>query len=245
VENETELNARDAWSKLIILYANHNINFKNTCKQIKFELNAGLAIDNRTSNFFQLIKNLLPGVTCWANLNGDEITDIVGKSDTGIETDSGIDTNGVGKLNIKHLKLGNFIIHCQAGHYYMENKFKEEQLQLVKDRFNSFTKDQQLIINYVLIRNNITGSIHNNVMIKFDPELLTRNLYHYIREYGRRSPPSEIFLWLLKLSITGQFDSDLRRRVTINVDLPYGKEFLNICKDNDKVFDKLKEYIYS
>ena len=54
-----ELNSRDAWSKLIINYANNNVSFVKSCLDgsKRFELNAGLSVDRQTGNFFQLIKN--------------------------------------------------------------------------------------------------------------------------------------------------------------------------------------------
>jgi hypothetical protein len=56
------LNAKDAWSYLILKFANHNINFINSCKSDEsktYEIDSGKTKYNETSNFFQLLKNLL------------------------------------------------------------------------------------------------------------------------------------------------------------------------------------------
>jgi hypothetical protein len=59
-----QLNARDAWSYLVINYANHNLRFSKFCtstnqKRIEYDLDGGLSKDPKISNFLQLIKNLL------------------------------------------------------------------------------------------------------------------------------------------------------------------------------------------
>ena len=63
------LNARNAWSYLIINYAKHNLRFDKTCRITGFgyDLDGGLSLDNKTSNFLQLIKNLL-GINKWEDL---------------------------------------------------------------------------------------------------------------------------------------------------------------------------------
>ena len=55
---DLELNARDAWSKLIIEYDKNNINFLYNCNdnKINYELNAKLTKDGSNTNFFQLIQ---------------------------------------------------------------------------------------------------------------------------------------------------------------------------------------------
>ena len=60
-----ELNARDAWSYLIIYYANTNLHFRNDCKDndnnvIRHNIASGYkTVDDNKSNFFQLLQNLL------------------------------------------------------------------------------------------------------------------------------------------------------------------------------------------
>ena len=53
------LNARDAWSKLIINWGNKNIRFLKECSDLshRFEIDAGMSLDGSKANFLQL-KNL-------------------------------------------------------------------------------------------------------------------------------------------------------------------------------------------
>ena len=217
----TSLNARDEWSKLIIENATYNINFKRTCKnnEDEFELTSGLAKDKTTSNFFQLIKNLL-GIKYWEDLIVDGIDSID-------SIDNYINEYGIGNLNISHKDLGEFIIHCQEGHYYMEHDNKKNK----EIYYGDLDKYQQGIIDK-LLRKNITDYL----MVKFDSDFIESTIM---------DPPfSTLLLPLLLLSITDQFDSDLRRRIKINIESEYVNEFLNICKDNVKVSNKLQEYSY-
>jgi hypothetical protein len=61
---DQQLNARDAWSYLVIKYANHNLRFTKSCNStsqttIEYDLDGGLSKDSKIPNFLQLIKNLL------------------------------------------------------------------------------------------------------------------------------------------------------------------------------------------
>ena len=77
IDDDVELNARDAWSYIIITYAKQGINFLKKCNgdKINYEMNAGLSQDKKTGNFLQLIKNLL-GINEWDDIKNDLITDI-------------------------------------------------------------------------------------------------------------------------------------------------------------------------
>ena len=104
------LNARDAWSYLILKFANKDINFVERCTDNnRFELNAGMSLNGRTSNFFQAVKNLLPGLTDWKDLeNDDNIKEIIDQTEKGFGSIL-IDSN-----------IGDIKIHCEQGHYYIE-----------------------------------------------------------------------------------------------------------------------------
>jgi len=108
-----KLNARNAWSYLIINYANSNIIFTKKCDEplqsYEFEMNSGLSKDNITPNFLQLIKNLL-GIQNWQDLKKDNILSIIDQTD-----------NGIGSIIITNKIFGEFEINCSRGHYYMKN----------------------------------------------------------------------------------------------------------------------------
>jgi len=84
--DSTELNARDAWSKLIIEYANNNISFSMNCPNNNkgYELNTGLSNDGENNNFIQLIQNLLPGVIDLGSLLINNISSIHDKTENGL-----------------------------------------------------------------------------------------------------------------------------------------------------------------
>jgi hypothetical protein len=117
-----KLNARDAWSYLIIKCAYDEVLFLRSCDtdvKINFELNAGLAEDNKTSNFFQLIKNLL-GIEKWDNINGKYI-----------ETIEDYTKKGIGEIHIQHKRFKLIKIQCEEQHYFMEPiKIEKEKLDL-------------------------------------------------------------------------------------------------------------------
>jgi hypothetical protein len=101
------LNARDAWSYLIIKYANKNINFLRSCtnESKTFELNAGLAKDNSTSNFFQLIKNLL-GIEKWDEINDKDYADFISFKQS--NKDNTLRLEGI-EIAINYIDSHNFI----------------------------------------------------------------------------------------------------------------------------------------
>jgi hypothetical protein len=200
-----KLNARDAWSKLIIEYAKNNINFVRQCtnNHHNYELNARLTIDGSTSNFFQLIKNLLTLFTKWDDIKINDIIDIEDKT-----------VDGVGIINIEHEIYNNIIIHCLEDHYYMEINFKNN------NEFNiDLYSGDSLKYNNILILlkeiNNIT--IDNYLCIKYDTNLL-------VNKFNDESINNNLKLKLFELSLTNQFDNDTRRRINIDVD---NSEFFN------------------
>jgi hypothetical protein len=189
-----ELNARDAWSFLIIKYAYKNLSLIKTCLNgnQKYELNAGLSLDNKTTNFLQLIKNLLE-INKWEDLLNDNITNIKDYTQ-----------NGIGDIFIYHKKqIEHFIIHCRPGHYYMSNTYSKVNILDLKH----LTSQQQNIIN--IIKKNIKPTIENYLDINLSSELLQQT-------FDDRSSSVELKKKLFVLSLTGKYDNDLRRRIKID-----------------------------
>jgi hypothetical protein len=180
---EEKLNARDAWSKLIINYAYNNINFLRSCNnKFGYELNAGLSKDNKISNFYQLIKNLL-GIDSWDDLKKNNF---VGE----IQDNT---NNGVGDIIIQHNNLGYITIHCMSGHYYMKMK-NEKNINI---NYSNFNPKQQSIIKILLKKIDI--SIDNYLWINFSSELL-------VEEINNASTNPDLKIKLLELSLTSQFE---------------------------------------
>jgi hypothetical protein len=223
---ELELNARDAWSRLIMVYAKDNIKFNEQCNDggeggggskasFGFNVKSGLALDGSVSNFLQLIKNLLR-IEGWDNLGG--IMTI--KDNT--------DSKGFGYIDITHEEFGEFVIHCRDGHYYME-AVKKPDGEIIYDGLN---EEQIKTINRVFSN----ASINDYMWIKFDPNQIVNSI-----DLGGSN---EIKLPLLQLSITDQFDSDVRRRIRLRTDESYFNDFIDMCKEDD-LLNKLREYKYS
>ena len=76
-----KLNARDAWSKLVINASQENIRFGKNCQgKYGYDMQGGLTNDERKSNLLQMLNNLFKeenGIDTWEDLaTGGNITDI-------------------------------------------------------------------------------------------------------------------------------------------------------------------------
>jgi hypothetical protein len=212
------LNARNAWSYLIIHYANYNLRLLKDCKKkYYFELNAGLSTDGKNTNFFQLIKNLLQ-IDKWEDIINDNVTKIEDKT-----------KKGIGDIEINHSKYGQTIIKCKTGHYFMETLKKAK----IKPDLTKLTPEQQNIINTLM----------NEVKITFE-NYLTINISSEKLETLFNSPDElkELKIALFKLSLTDKYDDDLRRRMKINVTSNYFNDLLLIEQIQKK--EIMNKYTY-
>jgi hypothetical protein len=110
-----KLNARDAWSKMVIDKSQNNIVFVHTCPSPNYEydMKGGLTKDRKKPNMLQLLNNLLKGIVEWTDLEKDgNITKIVTTED--------IDVTGVGKVNITNVLDNQIMVDLQEGHYHTE-----------------------------------------------------------------------------------------------------------------------------
>ena len=191
------LNSRDAWSKLIIFYANKNIKFSRQTIQAgttyNYDMDTGMALDNTVSNFFQLISNLLPLVTKWTdikNLNIDDKT-----------------INGIGKINIIDDKYNTYVINTESGHYYMDYMNKENEDIIKQINFTHLNPKQISIISLLLNKKQILTE-ENYIFCNYD----TNNFPEYI---NNNRNPHELYIKLLMLSFTNLINEDTRRRIDI------------------------------
>ncbi len=218
-----KLNARDAWSYIIIKYANYNLNFLRSCEH-KFELNARLSADGKNTNFFQLIKNLLQ-IDKWDDIINNNITKI-----------NDYTKDGIGSIEINHSIYGNTIINCLSGHYYME-PFKIEKTE---SNLVGLTKVQACNIN--MLENKLPITNETYLDIDINPESLE---YRF-----NRSPASDIdgvSLKLLFLSLTDKYNDDLRRRMLIVLSARYFNYLAETIKnlDNADIINKINKYTYN
>ncbi len=207
-----KLNARDAWSYLIIFFANNNLAFVKNCKY-KYELNAGLSADGKNTNFFQLIKNLLQ-IEKWEDIKNENITEINDKT-----------IDGIGKIEITHIKYEDITINCLPGHYYME------PIKLFKTKLDltDLTPEQQNKINILMNYEPIKAN--NYFDIKISSEQLEQ-LFNSSKE------STELKIELFKLSVTDKYNDDLRRRMQINVTSNYFNSILDIINSNKDLANK-------
>ena len=222
------LNARDAWSKLIIEYCSKNIRFVKKCDSNNnkgYELDTGLSLDKKTSNFFQLVKNLFEQkpIENWSDIKTVLINDITDKT-----------VDGIRNILISHKIYGDFKIFCQKEHFYMDydntfsNVLSTEQQEIV----NKLSKEQQEIVNILLKKQEVT--IDNYLLFDFTSEFL-EIVFIYTEN-------KELKIKLFELSLTDKYDSDLRRRLEIDTESYF---FDYIIKNNIYLSNsKINEYSY-
>ena len=152
------MNAQDAWSYLIINFANSNLKFKNipaNKKCLPYE------VKSSASNFLQLIKNLL-GIENWENLNKDNL-----------EIIDNITDKDIGNIYINHNEYGEFTINILEGHIEMNNNLEIEDISI---DISLLTQEQQTIIN--IINLSIFSIRENALKYNFDYKSLV-NLFFY------------------------------------------------------------------
>ena len=215
-----ELNARDAWSKLIIDFAQNNLNLMKRCesKKYNYELNAGLSVDKTITNFFQLIKNLLPKITSWEDIKNNNIIEV-----------QDLTVKGIGDIILEHSIYKEFQIHCEPKHYYIELQKNKNKQQI---KYTHLNKIQIDIIDTILKKED-TISIANYLDINFSSELLEK-MFKSLKTH------QDLKIKLFELSLTDKYDSDLRRRIEIDVKSEYFESVIKLFGNNIK----MNEYTY-
>jgi hypothetical protein len=221
--DEKQLNARDAWSYLIIKYASKDINFVKTCDtdgMIQYDLNDGLAMDGITSNFFQLIKNLLTGIKKWDDIKSKYIEKITDHTNE----------KGFGEIYIEH-KIYNLIkIYCVDGHYYMDEiKTKPQDLDL-----SGITTEKQNKID-ILLKQEKLINMSDYIWIDINSDMLVKYINDPVTD-------KELKIKLLELSLSTKYDKDARRRIEIDVHNDFFNDFYLLS--NEKTTNFLHEYTY-
>jgi hypothetical protein len=210
-----ELNARDAWSYIIIHYANNNLNFKYNCVHA-YELTCELNKTGDKSNFHQLLMNLL-GINDLQELKNDIILEI---------TDNSI--NGEGTIEISHKIYDKVEIICGIGHYFMAKISVVNKKILQKYKKNKIIK---------IILNKIPLSLENPININISSELLEKKFNNIETEI-------ELKKILFLLSLTDKFDNDLRRRMIIDINKKELFCFIQLILSNFNLFEKFNYYTY-
>ena len=250
--NGEHLNARDAWSKLIIDNAQNNMRFSKQCETADppygYDIDSGKSKDGEKPNLLQMLNNLLPGVKTWDDLRNINITNVDASS---------LDKNGFGKVYIyrSHIK---FTVHLQDGHFYVSilkksNNQKDyshiknpHQKYFLNILYKNITEIHREYIrntrNYaddqIRIDNYTKEFFKFNLDYKFSSEELTENI-NQGASYEYELVLKEL---LFQLSFTNRYDSDTRRRINIHIknESPYSlksffDKFVEVCRDSTKV----------
>jgi len=202
-----KLNARNAWSKLIIDHAKTNIEFKEKCfnGNYEYEIRSGLSKDDTKLNLLQLFNNLFENVEEWEDLmNGeDDDDDEDGKKGSGNITmiDEIVNENGFGKIIIQNSSGLEFTVHLKDGHYYVDLISEKDEIV-----YSYLPKPQKDILD-ILLKKNINET--NYVQMNFSSEELVNNYF--------LNDDIEIKYGLFKLTMTDYYDSDTRRRMILDV----------------------------
>ena len=157
-----KLNARDAWSKLVIENSQTNIVFNETCYEEPkngYNVRGGLSKDGTKSNLLQMLNNLFAGIKTWEDLVNDVTIMSVDTKKT--------EKDGTGEIIITNADDVDFTVYLQCRHYYVDLPKNNDEIN-----YDHITDEKQIAILDVLLKQHITEK--NYIEINFSPELLER-----------------------------------------------------------------------
>ena len=216
-----ELNARDAWSDLIVHNANNNISFNSSCNDTSYNIKSGVkTMDGKKSNFFQLLQNVLSDDITEDNWK-EKIQDINPQISFGSEYDDDVMKTGVGNIIIEY-KTYTINFDFKVGHSFVEMK-NNENTQYSTIHLHKY---QQNYISY--LENEIEYNKNDWVLwLNYTPELLT-NIVN-IHDNRNKSYVYKI----LELCSTELSNSDARSRTIINIiELPDFYKYIKHVDDS-------------
>ncbi len=213
---DMELNARDAWSKLLNMHSQYNVNFSSICKKdtknaYGFDIKGGLAKDGSKPNLLQMLQNLIPGITNWSHLINANIEEV--------KPEVSVATTGIGNVEIKTSSGLNFIVNLKESHYFVALPNKIENMN-----YSYLSKYQEDILN-ILFKKKITKV--NYIHVNFTPERLVSLFLS--------SDIPEIKLGLFELSFTDKYDNDTRRQIQINPNSHFFNNIAEVCGNNERI----------
>ncbi len=265
-----QLNARDAWSYLIIFYANKNITFHNDCPSSNsYELSSGKSKakgddGEYTHNFLQLIRNFFSGskvpIEYKDLINGGSIQHINmdmfnPETYTGqIKIYNSTDTYEIG-FNTSHYYMKRVTINTKIAENTDIDEEKKKYIQTLKPDEPNEENIYDLNMSSETLFDHLNAELRNNT--ETDIEYFEAR---YAEAFQREEPIEytvtvKMYIKLFMLSITDKYDSILRGQVvlgkkkrdhtkyTINPS-SYILIFNTICmmSGNDT---KMNEYVYS
>jgi hypothetical protein len=218
------MNARDAWSYLIINHANENIRFKNTIGQqeskCSYEVLSGVMnSDNTETNFFQLLKNLTSEkVKKDVKEAKEENLPELNKNIKSIvyEPDDLIKSGGVGKITINYLSFTLTFNFIKGHSFVLITESNNDGLVIDEDmKTNKY-------IQYLM--NDGTITTENYLWYKYTSDSL-KELYEGVHISDK------ISYKFLELISTDLVNGDTRSRTIINVRLLDNISFLANAND--------------
>ena len=216
------LNARDAWSYLIIHFAHYNLNFNEHCSSNSnhgYNIKASAKTsDGKKINSLQLLNNLLKNVVVWDDLNNDNLT-----------INSNLDDYGRGTITIEHNLLGNTKITYACSHAWC-NDFESHY----DFNISHLDLEKQIMIN--ILTNQIEISQSNYLFKKYG-----ENIILYLDNEDQDQQTNFTFYEkLLELSLTDIISDEVRKQIYIDM---AKEEIGKILKKYNRI-DKINEYIY-
>ncbi len=218
----TQLNARDAWSKLLTdSVVQNNVNFINTCSTYGYELNAGDSLDkeNKKNNLLQLIHNLLPLINTWDDLKNKNIINVNTRDFQG----------NLGQIILTTISDNKFTIEFMNSHYHivLPPEVKETNL-------SHLTSDEKRFINTILQEDIV---IDNYLDMDLSNEKLQELIEDQYENLDDNEYDKEYYIGLFELSLTDKYDSDLRKRIKIGDSQPMFDHILNTYGSNSNMYD--------
>jgi hypothetical protein len=219
-----KLNARDAWSKLLIEHANKNVKFLQQCNSgthasYGFEIGPGNTttdidgLPTSMCNLLAVIKNLLPAITSWKQFTNDIIKIK--------EEEVKIDKDCIGNIIFNHSKYGRYKLHFQPMHYYVEHIDKVKS----QGKPSHGDKRKNIIINYLLKDSKYTPNEDEYLHVDYTDDELVKLFYS-------KNVSSSMSYCLFELTTTEKHNNDdMRQRIKIDVNSEY---FNKIVANYDK-----------
>ena len=259
------LNARDAWSKLIIENAQYNMRFSKQCETADapygYDIDSGKSKDGEKSNLLQMLQNLLPGIKIWEDLKNINITDV---------DITNLNENGFGKVYIFKSSL-KFTVHLQEEHFYVSlsekttnqkgyshikkthqtyfldilyKNFIDKHREYIRntrkhaDNIERYNSDERKTQEEQKIKDYTKEFLKFILNYNFSSEELVKNINQSV-SYDYELVLKEL---LFELSFTNKYDSDTRRRTNIYIKndssyllTSFFDKFKIVCRDSTKV----------
>ena len=124
---KSKFNSKDAWN--LIVSGIDNVNYKNNCNNVGYEIISGKSINNDRINMLVVLNNLFPYLisnpTSAPTVSSTYAPSIsfedFNNDDIAIKFNANDEKNGLGEVNIKVKSINeHYIFHLEDGHFWIE-----------------------------------------------------------------------------------------------------------------------------